>query len=156
MKPYRCWHHITELEENHSEALLIALRYKHPEKASARSTLSTNETPNRQTTGERDNAELIIVQFEEADELNLQNWPFGRKLRTTLFVPGAGLVGGWASANDSTITTQAQAFFGVSAVTESLSTGLYLVAFGVGSLVSGPFSETVAGTPSTSRPLSCS
>jgi hypothetical protein len=113
MKPYRCWHHITELEENHSENLLIAPRYKDPEKASAHSTLPTNETPSRQTTGERDNAKLIIVQFEEADELNPRNWPFGRKLRTTLFVLGAGLVGGWPSANDSTITTQAQASFGV-------------------------------------------
>ena len=44
-----------------------------------------------------------------------------------------------ASANDSTIIPQARETFKVSTVIESLSTGLYLIAFGLGSLVAGPF-----------------
>lgn len=92
--------------------------------------------------------ELIMVGFDIADEeLNPRNWNLGKKIRATAIVLGAGLSGGWASASDSTIIPQAKATFGVSEVTESLSTGLYLVAFGVGSLVSGPFSETVGRNP---------
>ena len=89
----------------------------------------------------------IIVGFEDGDGLNPKRWTLAQRSLTTLLVLGAGIVGGWGSANESMIIPQARLSFGVSAVTESLSTGLYLVAFGVGSLVSGPFSETVGRNP---------
>jgi hypothetical protein len=91
---------------------------------------------------------FIIETFSDInDENNPQNWTFVKKSCTTLILLCAGLLGGWASANDSTIIIQAQKSFGVSATTESLSTGLYLIAFGLGSLISGPFSETVGRIP---------
>jgi MFS family permease len=91
---------------------------------------------------------LIIVRFSDADdEHNPQKWSFTKKTCTTIILLTAGLVGGWASANDSTIIPQAQKTFGVSTITESLSTGLYLIAFGLGSLISGPFSETLGRIP---------
>lgn len=91
---------------------------------------------------------FLMVSFEGPDdENNPRNWTRSRKVQATVLALGAGIVGGWASANDSTIISQARATFGVSAVVESLSTGVYLIAFGVGSLVSGPFSETVGRNP---------
>ncbi len=42
---------------------------------------------------------------------------------------------------------KASAEFGVSEVTESLATGLFLIGFGVGALFAGPFSETIGRNP---------
>ena len=58
-----------------------------------------------------------------------------------------GGVVGWASAIDSAALEQARKAFGVSAVVESLATGLFLIGFGAGSLVSGPISETIGRNP---------
>jgi MFS family permease len=54
---------------------------------------------------------------------------------------------GWASSIDSTVIKQGQEEYGVSEVVESLATALFLIAFGVGSLVAAPFSETVGRNP---------
>ncbi|KAF2095328.1 benomyl/methotrexate resistance protein, partial [Rhizodiscina lignyota] len=91
---------------------------------------------------------FIIVQFDGPDdEMNPQNWSLTKKICTTLLALSSGIAGAWASGNDSTIIPQAKEAFGVSDVTESLSTGLYLVAFGLGALFSGPFSETIGRNP---------
>ena len=61
-----------------------------------------------------------------------------------------GLIGwivGFASSIDSSALPQAAEEFGVSRVTESLATGLFLIAFGVGSLIAGPFSEEFGRNP---------
>ena len=42
---------------------------------------------------------------------------------------------------------QATAAFGVSEVTESLATGIFLIGFGVGALFAGPVSETIGRNP---------
>ena len=92
--------------------------------------------------------EFCMVSFnDDNDKNNPRNWTFGQKSRATVITLGAGIVGGWPSSSDSTIIPQAKATFGVSEVVESLSTGVYLIAFGVGSLFSGPFSETVGRNP---------
>jgi MFS family permease len=112
-------------------------RYKH-----RASTLSGEQVENGQA------SDYIVVSFDgDDDPANPKNWTLGRKVRATLLAMCAGIVGGWTSANDSIIITQAQKTFGVSDVTESLSTGLYLISFGLGSLISGPFSETVGRNP---------
>ena len=54
---------------------------------------------------------------------------------------------GFASSVDSAVLPQASASFGVSEVTESLATGLFLIGFGVGALFAGPISETVGRNP---------
>ena len=97
---------------------------------------------------EANHEDICIVSYEGPDDPNNpQNWTLMQKIRTTLIVLSAGIVGGWASANDPTIIPQAMKTFGVSDVVESLSTGAYLIAFGCGSLISGPFSETVGRNP---------
>ena len=58
-----------------------------------------------------------------------------------------GWVVGFASSIDSAVLEQAAKDFGVSEVTESLATGLFLIGFGVGALFAGPVSETVGRNP---------
>jgi MFS family permease len=92
-------------------------------------------------------SDYIIVQFDgDDDKDNPKNWSFAMKFTITSLALCAGISGGWASSNDSTIIPQALETFKVSDVTESLATGLYLVTFGLGSLLGGPFSETVGRT----------
>jgi len=50
---------------------------------------------------------------------------------------------GFASAIDSAIIPQAVAEFGVDEIIEVLATGLFMIGFGAGALVAGPFSETL-------------
>lgn len=54
---------------------------------------------------------------------------------------------GFSSSVDSGALQQAAAEFGVSEVTESLATALFLIAFGCGGLVAGPFSEEFGRNP---------
>ena len=62
-------------------------------------------------------------------------------------IAAIGWIVGFASSIDSAALLQAAADFGVSEVTESLATGLFLIGFGVGALVAGPISETVGRNP---------
>jgi MFS family permease len=99
------------------------------------------------TVGTEQNSFVIVTFSDINDENDPRNWSFTKKAYTSLILLSAGLVGGWASANDSTIIPQAQKTFGISTITESLSTGLYLIAFGLGSLIAGPFSESFGRIP---------
>lgn len=90
----------------------------------------------------------FIVAFEgPSDQLNPHNWSLTKKWISTAIVGSTGFLIGWSSAVDSSIIEQAGKEFGVSKLTESLSTGLYLMAVGIGSLFSAPFSETVGRNP---------
>lgn len=66
---------------------------------------------------------------------------------TMSIVGTTGFLVGWASSIDSAVSKQAMKEFGVSDVTESLATGLFLIAFGCGSLFAAPCSETVGRNP---------
>lgn len=97
---------------------------------------------------ESDEQGHLVVKFDgDHDMHNPKNWSLMHKIRACAVPLAAGIVGGWASSNDSMIIPQAQEDFCVSDVAESLSTGLYLVSFGLGSLMSGPFSEAVGRSP---------
>ena len=62
-------------------------------------------------------------------------------------IAAIGWIVGFASSVDSAALEQATKDFGVSEVTESLATGLFLIGFGVGALFAGPISETVGRNP---------
>lgn len=97
--------------------------------------------------GNRDE-EVFVVGFEnEEDMTNPHNWSNARRITVTLLVANIGIVVGVASSIDSSILMNASQDFGVSQVTESLATGLYLVGFGAGSLFVAPFSETFGRNP---------
>ena len=108
----------------------------------------------------------FVVDFaEEHDPFDPQRWSGARKWVTTAVVGCTGLLVGWASAIDSTVVPQAKAELKVGhdqctkfsrhtdqrlqvgEIAETLAMALYLIAFGVGSLVSGPLSETFGRSP---------
>ncbi|KAJ9297746.1 hypothetical protein DTO271G3_3967 [Paecilomyces variotii] len=91
---------------------------------------------------------VFVVAYEgENDPMDPRNWSFARRLTSTLVISLIGGVVGWASSIDSAALPQGMAAFGVSDVAESLATGLFLIGFGTGALVSGPFSETLGRNP---------
>ena len=92
--------------------------------------------------------QVFVVGFEGVhDQMNPHNWSITRRMAATFMVAAIGAVVGIASSIDSSALREAAAEFHVSEVVESLATGLYLVGFGVGSLVAGPFSETLGRNP---------
>ncbi|CRG85091.1 hypothetical protein PISL3812_02227 [Talaromyces islandicus] len=104
--------------------------------------------PSGSLPGAGESGETFLVGFDDdQDQLNPRNWPLAKKWRTLGIVGMTGFLVSWASSIDSAVSRQVQAEFGVSDVTESLATALYLIAFGFGSLVAAPFSETVGRNP---------
>ena len=58
-----------------------------------------------------------------------------------------GWIVGFGSSIDSGALPQAAEDLGVSEITESLATALFLIAFGCGGLIAGPFSEEFGRNP---------
>jgi hypothetical protein len=65
-------------------------------------------------------------QDREDIDVNPRKWPLWKKLNATLIVTAISFVVQYASAVDSAAAERIQAEFGVSAVAESLATGLSL------------------------------
>ncbi|CEJ57277.1 Putative Major facilitator superfamily transporter [Penicillium brasilianum] len=87
-------------------------------------------------------ADLFIVGWDGRDDpQNPMNYSFSRRLVATLLVSALAWVVGAASSINSGVLPQNTAAFGVSDVVGSLVTGVYLLGFAAGSLVSGPLSE---------------
>ncbi|KAL9596374.1 MAG: hypothetical protein Q9219_005852 [cf. Caloplaca sp. 3 TL-2023] len=92
--------------------------------------------------------QVFVVGYEgERDVLDPHNWSFATRTWATVNIAFVGWIVGFASSVDSAALKQASQDFGVSEVTESLATGLFLVGFGVGALFAGPFSETIGRNP---------
>jgi hypothetical protein len=80
---------------------------------------------------------VFVVGYEsENDPMNPHRWSLWARIRATVLIAAIGFIVGFASSIDSAALKQASAEFGVSDVTESLATGLFLVGFGFGALVS--------------------
>ena len=91
---------------------------------------------------------VFVVGYEgEDDVLNPHNWSYATRVGATVIIAAIGWIVGFASSVDSAALVQASQDFGVSEVTESLATGLFLIGFGVGALFAGPISETVGRNP---------
>ena len=100
------------------------------------------------STKEGGDGKVFVVGYEsEKDIMNPHNWSFATRIGATINIASIGWVVGFASSVDSAALTQASADFGVSEVTESLATGLFLIGFGVGALFAGPVSETIGRNP---------
>ena len=111
----------------------------------------TRSTARKTKSNEKDDEEretVFVVSYEsEKDNMNPHNWAYWPRIGATILIAGIGFVVGFASAIDSAALPQAARQFGVSEVTESLATGLYLVGLGIGALYAGPVSETVGRNP---------
>ncbi|MCJ1383470.1 hypothetical protein MMC17_006584 [Xylographa soralifera] len=93
-------------------------------------------------------SKVFVVAYEgEDDMMNPHNWSRLTRWGATVTIASIGWVVGFASSIDSGALQQAAAEFGVSEVTESLATGLFLIGFGCGALIAGPISETVGRNP---------
>ncbi|KAF3020593.1 hypothetical protein E8E14_010174 [Neopestalotiopsis sp. 37M] len=102
----------------------------------------------RRNTTEGGDGNVFVVGYEgDDDPLDPHNWSFATRLKCTLILAAIGCVVGIASSIDSSAVPEAAREFGVSEVVASLGTGLFLVGFGAGALVAGPFSETVGRNP---------
>ncbi|PYI11993.1 MFS general substrate transporter [Aspergillus sclerotiicarbonarius CBS 121057] len=87
--------------------------------------------------------DLILVGWDgKHDPLKPSNQSTGRKLFMTFLVSLIALVVTAASAIDACGVRQYSEYFHISEVVGSLATGLFLIGFACGSLLSGPFSET--------------
>jgi hypothetical protein len=75
---------------------------------------------------------FVVGYVDEKDPLNPHNWSILKRTLITLLVASTGLIVGFASSVDSAAIQQARIEFGVSEVTESLATGIYLIGFGSG------------------------
>ena len=100
------------------------------------------------STKEGGDGRVFVVGYEsEKDIMNPHNWSTMTRIGATVNIAAIGWVVGFASSVDSAALVQASADFGVSEVTESLATGLFLIGFGVGALFAGPVSETIGRNP---------
>ncbi|KAL3495271.1 major facilitator superfamily domain-containing protein [Aspergillus germanicus] len=88
------------------------------------------------------NETLFIVGWEhDNDPANPHNYSMTSRVAATLIVSVLAFAVGAASSIESAVLPQNSAAFGVSEVVASLVTGIYLLGFAAGSLVSGPLSE---------------
>ena len=83
----------------------------------------------------------LVGWTDEDDPLNPLNYTLSTRLAATLNVTALAFIVGAASSIESGVLPQNAAAYGVSDVVASLATGIYLLGFGTGSLVSGPLSE---------------
>lgn len=87
-------------------------------------------------------APVYMVDWTDDDDpLNPLNYTLGMRIAATMNVTALAFIVGAASSIQSGVLPQNAAAFGVSHVVASLATGIYLLGFGTGSLVSGPLSE---------------
>lgn len=91
-------------------------------------------------TGE--SAQVYVVDWtDDNDSLSPLNYTLAARLAATMNVTALAFIVGAASSIQSGVLPQNADAFGVSHVVASLATGMYLLGFGTGSLVSGPLSE---------------
>ncbi|KAF8851606.1 MFS general substrate transporter [Acephala macrosclerotiorum] len=111
--------------------------------------MSRTNTNNDNNNGKSTQRETVFVVGYESpnDPMNPHNWSYTTRIFATILIAWIGFIVGFASSIDSAALTQASRDFGVSEVTESLATGLFLVGFGFGALFAGPISETIGRNP---------
>lgn len=111
-------------------------------------TLTGINVRDRTTHEGKEGGKVFVVGYEgDHDIMDPHNWSFLTRIGATVNIALIGWIVGFASSVDSAALPQAAADFGVSEVTESLATGLFLVGFGTGALFAGPVSETVGRNP---------
>lgn len=97
---------------------------------------------------------VVVVEWDgEDDPLNPRNWSSGRKFRATVIIGLIAFLVAAIAPIDASVLPQAARDFGVSNVVESLDQAVFLIGFGTGALVFGPFSEVLGRNFSYIVPL---
>lgn len=87
---------------------------------------------------------VLIVEWDGPDDpLNPRNWSRFRRVYATLIISAISFMVGAAAPIDAAVLPQAARDLGVSEVTETLAVGIFLIGFGAGALIAGPFSEVL-------------
>lgn len=98
----------------------------------------------RQKTREVNGRSILIVEWDgPEDPMNPRNWSFVRRFNATLIISSIAFMVGAAAPIDAAVLPQAARDLGVSEVVESLAVGIFLIGFGFGALLCGPFSEVL-------------
>lgn len=84
---------------------------------------------------------------EPHDPFNPRQYKMYHKIFATFMVTLIAFLTTMTSSIDSAILDRAASDFKIAEVTESLATGMYLIGFGVGALLSSPLSEMVGRLP---------
>ncbi|KXG47861.1 Major facilitator superfamily domain, general substrate transporter [Penicillium griseofulvum] len=92
---------------------------------------------------DEDNGEVVfLVDWRENDPSNPQNWSLLRKWMVMLTCCLIAIAMSIPSSVEGATQDAFDARFGVNPMAGSMTTGIFLIGIGVGSLFSGPFSET--------------
>lgn len=98
----------------------------------------------RQETRVVNGRSVLIVGWDGPDDpMNPRNWSKFRRVYTTLIISSIAWMVGLAAPIDATVLPQAAKDLHVSEVAETLAVGVFLIGFGVGALLVGPFSEVL-------------
>ncbi|KIW21301.1 hypothetical protein PV08_01881 [Exophiala spinifera] len=98
----------------------------------------------RQKTKVVNGRSVLIVEWDGPDDpLNPRNWSLFRRVYATLIISAIAFMVGAAAPIDAAVLPQAAKDLGVSEVTETLAVGVFLIGFGAGALICGPFSEVL-------------
>lgn len=90
----------------------------------------------------------VLVGFDgEDDPMDPMKWPLSYKWLVTGVVSITSFIVTGASAIDTEVVPQIMGAFGVGEEVALLGTALFMIAFGLGSLVSAPFSEILGRNP---------
>ncbi|OJJ76873.1 hypothetical protein ASPBRDRAFT_49893 [Aspergillus brasiliensis CBS 101740] len=93
--------------------------------------------------GNNQDTTIIPVQWDDDDSyLNPRQYSVPRKAAMTFLVAIIAVAVTASSAIDAAGAQEYKEYFGVSSIVASLPTALFLIGFALGSLISGPFSET--------------
>ncbi|KAI0007211.1 MFS general substrate transporter [Xylariaceae sp. FL0662B] len=91
---------------------------------------------------EHDGKVTFLVGWKDDDPHNPQNWSLVKKWWCTVIVTVIGAALCIPSSIEAPVTNAFDEYYGVGPIAGSMTTGIYLIGFGVGSLFAGPFSET--------------
>ncbi|KAI0116095.1 MFS general substrate transporter [Hypoxylon sp. NC0597] len=92
---------------------------------------------------EHDGNVTYIVGWKDDDPLEPHNWSLAKKWWCTVAVCLIGMAVSIPSSIDAPVSDQFNEFYGVGPIAGSMTTGMYLLGLGTGSLFAGPFSETL-------------
>lgn len=105
-------------------------------------TPATSPPPNSDIEKDAHTSKENLMSLGDAEDP--KKWSYAYKWTVTGLVGSAGFVVAWASAVDSEVSPQIMQEFSVGQEVALLGTTLFMVTFGLGSLISAPFSEVVS------------
>ena len=93
-------------------------------------------------TDDSEDGVVFVVNWKENDSNDPQHWPLARKWLATVTCCVIGIAMTLPTSVEGPAQNAFDAYYGVGPLAGSMTTGIFLIGIGVGSLFAGPFSET--------------